>query len=73
MWRRLLDLERIFGGATGEPSVIPLTQEELAQVVGATRPTVNRCLKEGEDAGVLRVSRGRVELLDRDALGRKAR
>jgi len=52
---------------------IPLTQEELAQVVGATRPTINRTLKEGEDAGVVRLARGRVEVLDRAAVARLAR
>jgi CRP-like cAMP-binding protein len=73
IWRRVGDLTGIFGSADGAAVSIPLTQEELAQVVGATRPTVNRTLKEGEDAGVVRLSRGRVEVLDRDAVARLAR
>jgi CRP/FNR family cyclic AMP-dependent transcriptional regulator len=73
IWRRVGDLAGIFGSGDGSAVNIPLTQEELAQVVGATRPTVNRTLKEGEDAGVVRLGRGRVEVLDRDAVARLAR
>jgi CRP/FNR family transcriptional regulator, cyclic AMP receptor protein len=74
IWRRVVDLAGIFAGSGDGAAVsIPLTQEELAQVVGATRPTINRTLKEGEDAGVVRLARGRVEVLDRDALARLAR
>jgi len=73
IWRRVVDLAGIFAGADGAAVSIPLTQEELAQVVGATRPTVNRTLKEGEDAGVVRLARGRVEVLDRAAVARLAR
>jgi CRP/FNR family transcriptional regulator, cyclic AMP receptor protein len=73
IWRRVVDLAGIFGSGDGSAVNIPLTQEELAQVVGATRPTVNRTLKEGEDAGVVRLGRGRVEVLDRDAVARLAR
>jgi CRP-like cAMP-binding protein len=73
IWRRVVDLTAIFAGNDGEAVSIPLTQEELAQVVGATRPTVNRTLKEGEDAGVVRLARGRVEVLDHAAVARLAR
>jgi CRP/FNR family cyclic AMP-dependent transcriptional regulator len=73
IWRRLVDLAEIFGSGDGAAVSIPLTQEELAQVVGATRPTVNRTLKEGEEGGVVRLGRGRVEVLDRDAVARLAR
>jgi CRP-like cAMP-binding protein len=75
IWRRVADLAAIFAGtdADGGAVSIPLTQEELAQVVGATRPTINRTLKEGEDAGVVRLARGRVEVLDRAAVARLAR
>ena len=74
IWRRVVDLAGIFAGSDDGAAVsIPLTQEELAQVVGATRPTINRTLKEGEDAGVVRLARGRVEVLDRAAVARLAR
>jgi CRP/FNR family transcriptional regulator, cyclic AMP receptor protein len=73
VWRRLVDLAGIFGDADGDGTVIPLTQEELAQVVGTTRPTVNRLLRDGEQAGILRATRGRVEIADHQALTRRAR
>jgi CRP-like cAMP-binding protein len=72
VWRRLLELETVFGDSSGA-TVISLTQEDLAQVVGTTRPTMNRLLRDGEDAGILRVSRGRVEIVDHDQLARRAR
>jgi CRP-like cAMP-binding protein len=72
VWRRLLELEGVFGGG-GDTTVISLTQEDLAQVVGTTRPTMNRLLRDGEAAGIVRVSRGRVEIVDHDQLARRAR
>jgi CRP-like cAMP-binding protein len=73
IWRRLLELVRAFESRTSAPTRIPLTQEELAQIVGTTRPTVNRVLKEAEGAGVVRLSRGALEIIDRDAVARFAR
>ena len=61
--RRLLEL--------GETVV--LTQEELAQLAGTSRATVNRVLREEEKRGALRLDRGRVTVLDVDALRRRAR
>jgi CRP-like cAMP-binding protein len=72
VWRRLLELESVFGDGTSA-AVITLTQEDLAQVVGTTRPTMNRLLRDGEAAGILRVARGRVEITDHDQLARRAR
>ena len=70
--RRLRDLTSAFGGETEPASVIPLTQEELGQLAGVTRPTANRILKQAEEDGVVRVSRGKVEVLDPEALARQA-
>jgi CRP/FNR family transcriptional regulator, cyclic AMP receptor protein len=72
VWRRLTELARTFS-SDGEAAVVPLTQEDLAQVVGTTRPTVNRLLREAESAGVLRITRGRVQILDAEALAHRAR
>jgi CRP/FNR family transcriptional regulator, cyclic AMP receptor protein len=72
VWRRLTELARTFGSDSGA-AVVPLTQEDLAQVVGTTRPTVNRLLREGESAGFVRITRGRVQILDAEALARRAR
>jgi CRP/FNR family transcriptional regulator, cyclic AMP receptor protein len=61
--RRLLEL--------GE--TVALTQEELAQLAGTSRATVNRVLRDEEKRGALRLDRGRVTVLDADALRRRAR
>jgi CRP-like cAMP-binding protein len=71
-WRRLLDLAAIYGPDT-DGAVIPLTQEDLAQLIGTTRPTLNKLLRSVEDAGVIRSGRGRLEILDHEALRRRAR
>jgi CRP-like cAMP-binding protein len=71
VWRRLAELAEVF--SDGENVTIPLTQEELAQVVGTTRPTMNRLLRESEAAGIVQVSRRRVEVTDLAALSRRAR
>ena len=72
VWRRLLDLTEVFEEREGV-TTIPLTQEELAQVVGTTRPTLNRLLRDCEQAGILRIGRGRLDVIDREALARRAR
>jgi CRP/FNR family transcriptional regulator, cyclic AMP receptor protein len=71
--RRLVDLVALFGTDTNPATVIPLTQDELAQLAGVTRPTANRILKKAEEDGTMRISRGRVEILDSEALVRQAR
>jgi CRP-like cAMP-binding protein len=70
IWLRLIDLVDLFGG--GVPTVIPLTQEDIAQLAGTTRPTANRVLRAGEEQGVLQLARGRIEVLDTSALRRMA-
>jgi CRP/FNR family transcriptional regulator, cyclic AMP receptor protein len=47
---------------------IDLTQDELAQLAGTTRPTLNRVLREEERRGTLRLGRGRIVILDRARL-----
>lgn len=66
--RRLLELAEIYGTAE-----IPLTQEELAEFVGAARATVNRVLREEQERGVLELRRGVICVLDVPALTRSAR
>jgi CRP/FNR family cyclic AMP-dependent transcriptional regulator len=73
VWRRLVELGEIFGDGDPTGTVIPLTQEDLAQVVGTTRPTVNRLLRDGEQAGIVRIARGQVVVTDPDGLARRAR
>lgn len=70
--RRLFEAGRLF--AEGAPPVVmPLTQEDVASLAGTTRPTANQVLKALEAEGVLRLARGRVELLDVAALRERCR
>ena len=70
IWLRLLDLVELFGG--DGPVVIPLTQDDIAQLAGTTRPTANRVLRAAEEQGVLQLARGRIEIHDTSALHRIA-
>jgi len=68
---RLLAVAELWGGA--RPGLtIPLTQEDLAGLAGTTRSTVNRSLRDAEEAGLLRLGRRRIELLDPAALKARA-
>jgi len=68
--RRLLELLGRYGG--GAPVVVPITQEDLATMAGTTRPTVNRVLRRMEQAGAVRLSRSRIEVLAVDILRQRA-
>lgn len=57
--------------AAGGPAVVPLTQSQLAELTGGTRPTVNQALQRLVDQGIVAVGRGRVEVLDRARLRAK--
>jgi CRP-like cAMP-binding protein len=57
----------------GAETEIPLTQDDIAQLAGVTRPTANRILKRAEADGVLGVSRGRVRVVDHKRLERLVR
>lgn len=70
--RRLLEAGRHFSQGV-LPVVVPLTQDDVAQLAGATRPTTNQVLKRFEADGVLRLARGRVEILDVAGLRERAR
>ena len=50
-----------------------LTQEELAQLVGASRETVNKALADFAARGWMRVDSRAVTILDADRLARRAR
>jgi CRP-like cAMP-binding protein len=71
VWLRLIDLVELYGG--DPPVVIPITQDDIAQLAGTTRPTANRVLRVGEEQGVLGLARGRIEVHDQAALRRLAR
>jgi CRP/FNR family cyclic AMP-dependent transcriptional regulator len=69
--RRLLEVAQQFGEHGG--TVIALTQDDLASMAGTTRPTANRVLKRAETDGLLRLGRGRIEIIDADRLAKRAR
>jgi len=63
VWHRLAELTTMFGSPDCDEVTIPVTQDELAQIVGTTRPTVNRLLRAAEVDGVVLLRRGRLEVL----------
>ena len=73
--KALLDLAERFGQRTEDGIHVPhdLTQEELAQLVGASRETVNKSLAEFVSRGWIRLEGRAVLLLDVDRLKRRAR
>lgn len=71
--RRLLALADLYG-EEGGPVTIPLTQEDLAGLAGTTRATVNRVLRrEEKENGSVTLGRGKIRVLDRAALAKRAR
>jgi len=56
------------GGQLPAGAVISLGQQELAELTGLTRATVNKALKKLEAAGAVRRHYGRMELLDLEIL-----
>lgn len=73
--KALLDLSQRFGQVTEEGTLVAhdLTQEELAQLVGASRETVNKALADFVGRGWLRLESRAVVLLDAERLSRRAR
>lgn len=73
--KTLLNLAERFGEPDGDGVRVShdLTQEELAQLVGASRETVNKALAEFATRGWLRLDGRAVVLLDRDRLAHRAR
>jgi CRP-like cAMP-binding protein len=55
----------------GKTRTFLVTQRELASRIGATRETVNRCLSQFEEQGLIRCERGRVTILRPDVLEKR--
>jgi len=49
-----------------------LTHQTIAQMIGASRETVSRAMREFQDAKWISVERRRITVADRDALERRA-
>lgn len=73
--KALLDLAERFGRMTPDGVFVQhdLTQEELAQLVGASRETVNKSLAEFTSRGWIQLDGRAVILLNLDRLRRRAR
>jgi CRP-like cAMP-binding protein len=73
--KQLLQLAQRFGSIEGGQLRVThdLTQEELAQLVGASRETVNKALADFASRGWLRLEGKSVVILDRERLARRAR
>ena len=73
--KALLDLAERFGAPTEDGIHVPhdLTQEELAQLVGASRETINKSLAEFVSRGWIRLEGRAVTLIDVERLKRRAR
>jgi CRP/FNR family cyclic AMP-dependent transcriptional regulator len=73
--KALGDLARRFGtrGSDGIYVAHDLTQEELAQLVGASRETVNKALADFASRGWLRLEARAVVILDEDRLAKRSR
>lgn len=61
--RRLYEVGRLYRDSV-PPISVPLSQEEIAQIAGTTRPTANQVLQRFQADGVLELRRGAVALLN---------
>jgi CRP/FNR family transcriptional regulator/CRP/FNR family cyclic AMP-dependent transcriptional regulator len=73
--KKLLDLADSHGeptdGGKGIEISVPLTQEELAGMIGATRPSVNKVLGWYEDQGAIQRRGRKIAILKPDMLRRR--
>jgi CRP/FNR family cyclic AMP-dependent transcriptional regulator len=67
--RLLLDLSAESSNGTIEK---PLTHQTIAQMIGASRETVSRAMKDFQEEGLIRVERRRIAVANRDALEKRA-
>ena len=71
--RRLVELTDVYPTADDGTTLVPLTQEVLAELAGTSRATVNRVLNEEEKRGTVELRRGKTLVRDVDALRKRAR
>src|SRR5262245_31521350 len=66
MMLRLVDVRTNSTPATA--AKIHFSQRELANMVGGTRETVNRCLRNWQRRGIVEISEGSIVVMNQDAL-----
>jgi CRP-like cAMP-binding protein len=73
--KALMDLGEKFGTILPDGLMVThdMTQEELAQLVGASRETVNKALADFAQRGWIRLESRQVLILDVERLGKRAR
>jgi CRP/FNR family transcriptional regulator, cyclic AMP receptor protein len=73
--KALTDLGDKFGEQTADGLMVThdMTQEELAQLVGASRETVNKALADFAQRGWIQLESRQVLIVDRERLSRRAR
>jgi CRP-like cAMP-binding protein len=54
--------------ALAEPAKIRFSQRELANMLGGSRESVNKCLRNWQRTGLVRISEGSIVITDRRAL-----
>ena len=62
--RRLSELSQLYQGGAHGVVDIPLTQEELAELAGTSRATVNAVLGDAQTRGLVELRRGKVRIVD---------
>jgi len=70
--KRVLELADLYSPGT-QVSVVSLTQDDIAGLAGTSRATVNRVLRKEEERGHLRLDRGKIAILDKGAVERRAK
>lgn len=72
--KRLLDLASMHGRARGRAIEIdvPLTQSELASLLGATRESVNKLLRLYSAQGIIAVGRNQIRVFQLESLRRRS-
>jgi CRP/FNR family transcriptional regulator, cyclic AMP receptor protein len=68
--RRVCELAELYGRGESEVTV-PLTQEEIADLAGTSRATVNRVLRDAEKRGFVELRRGKTAVLNLQELTRR--
>lgn len=68
VYRRLIELAVIYRRPAGTDIVVPLSQEDLATMIGASRPTVNQVLQKLVSRGMISLGRRQITIEDLDAL-----
>lgn len=68
--RKLMDLAQIYGVAetTGVRINMPLTQTDLASLVGATRESINKSLRDFRQREWIHIQQGQITILDAESL-----